>query len=141
MVPEILIVDDDQMMLDLLEIFLDRCGYNVTRATDGSQAAKVLDTQDFHLVITDLQMGRTSGFDVIEKVKKCNRKTKIIMMTGSCDAECEVEARRRGADSFFAKPFSMSALLACMCNFKELTGKYPSAGLLHQAQGVQQVSG
>lgn len=32
MVPEILIVDDDQMMLDLLEIFLERCGYNVTRA-------------------------------------------------------------------------------------------------------------
>lgn len=141
MVPEILIVDDDQMMLDLLEIFLERCGCNVTRAIDGGQADKVLDTQDFHLVITDLQMGRTSGFDVIEKVKKCNRKTKIIMMTGCCDADCELEARRRGADSFFAKPFSMSALLECISNFKEITTKYPFAGVFHQAQAVQQVSG
>ncbi len=111
MVRKALVVDDDPMILCLLEYTLDLKGYDITRATDADQAIKVLDTEDFDLVITDLQMGRTSGFDVIRKTKALNSRTIIIMITGCCDSLNEAEAFRHGADDYLAKPFSLGDLL------------------------------
>jgi DNA-binding response OmpR family regulator len=145
MILEILVVDDDQMMLDLLEMFLSGCGYHLTRATDADQAAKVLDAKDFDLVITDLQMGHTSGFDVIKKVKNINtkkliHKTIVIMITGSCDGQCQVEALRRGADFFLLKPFSMIDLLERI-QPREMKQIYLPVSTFRPARNVQQVSG
>jgi DNA-binding response OmpR family regulator len=145
MILEILIVDDDQMMLDLLEMFLSGCGYKPTRATDAEQAAKALDDRDFDLVITDLQMGCTSGFDVIQKVKNINtkkliHKTVVIMLTSCCDGQCEDEALRRGADFFLLKPFSMIDLLERI-QPQEMKQLYLPASTFRPERNVQQVSG
>ncbi len=70
-----------------------------------------MNTEKFDLVITDLQMGRTSGLDVIWKTKEINSNTIAIMITGSCDSSDEIEAFRHGADDYLLKPFSPSDLL------------------------------
>jgi DNA-binding response OmpR family regulator len=145
MILEILIVDDDQMMLDLLEMFLGGCGYNLTRATDAEQAVRSLDDRDFDLVITDLQMGCTSGFDVIQKVKNINtkkliHKTVVIMITSCCDGQCEDEALRRGADFFLLKPFSMIDLLERI-QPQEMKQLYLTASTFRPERNGQQVSG
>ncbi len=111
MVLKALVVDDDEMILDILQYILKSDGYNITRATDGDQAIKVLDAEDFDLVITDLEMGRTSGLDVIRKTKDINPNTIAIMITGSCDSSDEIEAFHHGADDYLLKPFSLSDLL------------------------------
>ena len=110
MVPKALVVDDDTMILDLLEKVLMREGYDITRATGGDQAVKVLDAENFDLVITDLQMGNTSGFDVIRKAKSVAGKTKVIMITGCSESSSKIDAYRYGADDFLLKPFSLSDL-------------------------------
>jgi CheY-like chemotaxis protein len=145
MILEILIVDDDQTMLDLLEMFLGGCGYNLTRATDAEQAVRSLDDRDFDLVITDLQMGCTSGFDVIQKVKNINtkkliHKTVVIMITSCCDGQCEDEALRRGADFFLLKPFSMIDLLERI-QPQEMKQLYLTASTFRPERNGQQVSG
>lgn len=106
MVPKALVVDDDTVILDLLENILGRKGYDITRAIDGEQAVQVLDGENFNLVITDLQMGETSGFDVIRKAKRSASKTIVIMMTGCSELSCKIDAFRYGADDFLLKPFS-----------------------------------
>lgn len=111
MIRKALLVDDDLIILDILEMILERNGYDISRATDGNQAIKVMDTEDFDLVITDLQMGQTSGFDVIRKAKKANHTTVVIMITGCYDKTNEANAFHYGADDFLAKPFSMGNLL------------------------------
>lgn len=111
MVHKALVVDDDEMILDIWEYILESDGYNITRATNGDQAIKILNTDNFDLVITDLRMGRTSGLDVIRKTKDINSNTIVIMITGSCDSSDEIEAFRHGADDYLLKPFSTSDLL------------------------------
>ncbi len=145
MILKILVVDDDVMMLDLLGLFLSECGHNLTRATDGDQAARILEIQDFDLVITDLQMGRTSGFDVLRKVQELNAKNHlekilVVMITGCYDDKYKLEALRRGADYYLLKPFSMHELLECI-QLPEMNRISLSASKLQQEQGVHQMSG
>jgi DNA-binding response OmpR family regulator len=106
-----LVVDNEAIMLDLLEKILEKNGYNVTRAADGDQAIKVLNTNYFDLVITDLQMGRTSGFEVIRTTKKKYPSTIAILMTGCSPDSYKTEAFFHGADDYLHKPFSFSDLL------------------------------
>lgn len=112
MVPKALVVDDDIMILDLLEKVLVREGYDITRATGGEQAIKVLDAENFDLVITDLQMGNTSGFEVVRKAKSGVSNTKVIMITGCCEPSSKADAFRYGVDDFLQKPFSLNDLFS-----------------------------
>ena len=106
-----LVVDDDEMILEILEYILESKDYDITKATDGDQAIGKLNAEDFDLVITDLRMGPTSGFDVIRNAKDINSNTTVIMITGSSDAADKIEAFHHGADDYLLKPFSPSDLL------------------------------
>ncbi len=137
---KILVVDDDAMMLDLLVITLSEGGHNITRAIDGRQAVRILDDQDFDLVITDLQMGRTSGFAVLRKVQEINaekdtNKIAVIMITGCYDDQCRIEALRRGADYYFLKPFPMHVLLECI-QLQEMNRMLPPSPTFRQEQSL-----
>jgi len=106
-----LVADDDEMILELLEYILESKGYHITKVTDGDQAIRKLNAEDFDLVITDLQMGPTSGFDVIRKAKDINSNTTVFMITGSCDSVDKIKAFHNGADDYLLKPFSPTDLL------------------------------
>lgn len=140
MVRKALVVDDDDMILYLLEYILALNDYDTTRATDANQAVNVLDEEDFDLVITDLQMGRTSGFDVIRKAKAINLRTIVIMITGCCDSLSEAEAFRHGVDDYLLKPFSMGDLLERL-HLQESRHFRPSAVTLQRDQNQGNVSG
>lgn len=140
MVRKALVVDDDIMILCLLEYILESKDYDVTRAADGDQAIKVLDTEAFDLVITDLQMGRTSGFDVIRKTKALSARTIVVMITGCCDSLNEAEAFRLGADDYLLKPFCLGDLLERL-QLQELTHFYSPVATLQRDQIAGKVSG
>jgi DNA-binding response OmpR family regulator len=139
MIRKALVVDDDPMVLCLLEYILESKDYNVTRATDGDQAIKVLETEDFDLVITDLQMGQTSGFDVIRKAKAFNYRTIVIMITGVCDPSKEAEAFHHGADDYLPKPFSLGNFLERL-QLQELTHFYSPVTTIQKEFSVGKVS-
>ena len=108
---KILLVDDDEIMLTLLEYFF--CGYNcvTTRALNGEMALQALRAADFDLVITDLQMGRTSGLDVSREAKAINPETTVFILTGCEDGTSAGEAFRLGVAAYLLKPISFRILV------------------------------
>lgn len=135
-----LVADDDEMSLEILEYILESKGYHITKATDGDQAVRKLNTENFDLVITDLRMGPTSGFDVIRKAKDINSNTTVIMITGSCDSADKIEAFHSGTDDYLLKPFSPTDLLISI-QFQKYKQIVTSAFTLEGEQRAANVSG
>jgi DNA-binding response OmpR family regulator len=111
MVRKALVVDDDQMMMYLLEYALGINSYAITWATAADQALRILEGEEFDLVVTDLCLGQPCGLDVIRKIKENNPKTITIMISGCSEPSREFQALLYGADDFLFKPFSLGEFL------------------------------
>jgi len=109
-----LVVDDDEIILKLLEAVVRNFGFDVTTAGNGAIAAKALSSQGFDLVITDLEMGNTNGFEVIQLVKSINSNTIVLVASGCLDERCRHQAIALGASDYLLKPFSVEDLKKCI---------------------------
>ncbi len=108
----ILIVDDEIIMLDLLNYILMANGHKVNRASDGDKALEMIEDKAFDLIITDLEMGQTSGLEVVARAKSLQRATAVFMLTGCCSTGPALAAYRLGADAYLHKPFDLHDLLS-----------------------------
>jgi DNA-binding response OmpR family regulator len=107
----ILLVDDDSHMLEVIDEILLEENYQVIRATSGEAAIELLNTKDFDLVITDLNMGKANGIAVLKRAKELNHETMVIIMTGNTDVAFAIEALRLDADDYLLKPFNIDYFL------------------------------
>ncbi len=101
----ILVVDDEPMMRELLTKILERDGYRVLAAEDGIAAMEILDTEDVAIVLSDLQMPRMGGFDLLKKIKADYPGVGMVMMTSYGDTYTVKDALLLGADEYITKPF------------------------------------
>ena len=101
----ILVVDDEMSMRELLQLMLDKEGYQVTLAASGEEALKVLENNTFDLVITDIRMQDIDGIDVLKKAKALSPESVVIMISAFATAETAVEAMKEGAYDYIPKPF------------------------------------
>ena len=76
----ILVVDDELSMRELLEIMLNREGYQVTCAEDGRKAIKLLEQNQYDLLLCDIKLGDISGLDVLRASKKSSQDVIVILM-------------------------------------------------------------
>ncbi len=102
---KILLVDDEEIMIALLHAYLSRYCCSISIANGGRQALRLLETNRFDLVITDLQMGEIGGLEVVQAAKKLSPRTKVFVMTGCREVEPAIAAFRAGADDYLLKPF------------------------------------
>lgn len=108
--PRILIVDDDLIVAESLAQFLTNEGYSCATAGDGNEALAMLesggtsDQPPFGVVITDLNMPRCDGMDLLRKIKKQGYPVVVIVITGFGKIETAVEAVRLGAADYLTKP-------------------------------------
>ena len=102
---KMLVVDDDEAIRSLLGRLLDQLGYPVAFACDGQEAWELFQQQNFDVVISDLEMPRMSGQDLMEKVKDKSPDTPFIIITGHSTLESTRQAVRLGADEYLYKPF------------------------------------
>jgi two-component system, NtrC family, response regulator PilR len=115
--PRILVVDDEPSLRDMLGILLRRDGFQVV-AQPGYRLALEAIRQSptpFAVVLTDLVMPDGSGLDVLSAAKERSFATQVVVMTAHSSVEAAVDAMKRGAYDFIAKPFAnseISALLA-----------------------------
>jgi DNA-binding response OmpR family regulator len=112
----ILCADDDEDILDLVALRLERAGYQVLKATDGEAALALVRERRPALVVLDVMMPRRSGFDVLATLRADPelRDTKVIMLSArvqDVDVERGLEA---GADAYLIKPFKFSDLVECV---------------------------
>jgi two-component system KDP operon response regulator KdpE len=107
----ILIVDDDPAIRDSLSKELRASGYSTTTAADGAEGMSAFQSQVPDLVLTDLAMPRSDGFELIAGIRASSRVPVIVLSVRGADPD-KVRALDLGADDFVTKPFSMAELLA-----------------------------
>ena len=109
--PRLLVVDDEESICFSMSEYFSLHGFKVDTARELEEAEKLLETQDYKVIIQDLRLGITrnsDGLDIIKMVRDLNRQAKIIVLTAYGSSEVEDEARRCGADAFLRKPKPLS---------------------------------
>jgi len=108
----ILIVDDDINLCTVLSEELNTIGYETSYLTNGEEVAKALETRKVDLLLLDLKMPGTDGFDVLQKINKQNDSyPKVIVLTAYADVKSAIESARLGATDFISKPYDFDELL------------------------------
>ncbi len=102
---KILVVDDENSLREMLSILLQREGYRVSQAADGSIAAEMVRTDEYDLIISDIQMPKMSGIELLRQLRKENKDVTVIMITAFSSTEEAVEAMKLGAYDYITKPF------------------------------------
>ncbi len=110
----ILLIEDDETMNEMLSEVLESRGYHVTRTYNGNEALKLLNTESFDLILTDMLMPDKEGVETIMEIKNLSASTPVIAMSGGGklgpDTYLEM-ARKLGADYALQKPFEKNVLL------------------------------
>jgi two-component system, NtrC family, response regulator AtoC len=104
----VLVVEDDPDVRRTLERCLAREGCLVESAVDGTDAAEKIDRVRPELIITDLEMPRSGGRDVVALAVE--RRTPVVVLTGHATVQVAVELMRAGAANFLTKPFTPTTL-------------------------------
>ncbi|MCM8541566.1 MAG: response regulator [Lentisphaeraceae bacterium] len=108
----LLLVDDEQSILDMLEVyFKEQTDWQVTLANSAEEAMKILLQRRFPIIVTDLKMPQMSGMDLCNRVRESNPLSYIIAMTGYQDFFELKNCREVGFDDYFKKPFNFNELL------------------------------
>jgi two-component system OmpR family response regulator len=107
----ILIVEDDKPLLDVLKYHLDKEGYNVVTALDGSQALDVARSSQPDVVLLDIMLPKIDGFEVCRILRK-EMTVPILMLTAKDSEIDKIVGLEIGADDYLTKPFSMRELMA-----------------------------
>ena len=105
MAEKILLVDDEERIRKLLNLYLTREGYEITEAGDGKEALELALNEDFHCILLDLMMPEMDGIEVAKELRK-EKSTPIIMLTAKGEEGDRVEGLEVGADDYIVKPFS-----------------------------------
>ncbi len=109
----ILIVDDSVVVRRQATSLLYARNYQITMAANGAEAIKAIDTQEFDLVLLDLELPDMNGEDVLKYLKKnsSSMDVPVLIMTGRYDANTIGKLIKQGANEFFTKPFIPEELL------------------------------
>lgn len=102
----VLVVDDEHLMRRMVRSILVKEGYSVTQAVDGDDALAKLEKSRFDIVITDINMPGSDGFQLLSAIRQANPEIGVIVMTGFGDSTTPDRARQLGADEYITKPFN-----------------------------------
>ena len=103
---KIFVADDERTLRETCRSFLETQGYTVEVASRGKDAAKILRSSDFDIILLDLYMTEVSGLELLKICLRKSPDTIAIIATGNPSIESSVEALREGAWDYLAKPFS-----------------------------------
>ncbi len=111
--PNILVIEDDDIMLKAIRNILGKDGYVVITAKDGKEAFEKLENADYEVVVTDLMMPYANGLEVVSRLRsdETKRNVGIIVISSVGNEETITEAFRLGADDYLKKPIMAGELL------------------------------
>jgi two-component system response regulator PilR (NtrC family) len=150
---KILVVDDELSMREFLSILLEREGYSSRMAENAESALKLLESEDFELVISDVNMPGLDGIKLLERIKKLSPETAVLLITAFSTAEQAVEAMKLGAYDYIAKPFKVEEIKVLVRNAlekrtlqkenirlkQEIQERYSFSGLIGKSKKMRDV--
>jgi two-component system OmpR family response regulator len=107
----ILVVDDEAGVRDMLADALRMQQYAVATAADGHAALREIYEGDFDLIISDVNMPKVNGFELLERMRAAGNETPVILLTARGDRADVAVGFRAGADDYVTKPFGLEELL------------------------------
>jgi two-component system, OmpR family, alkaline phosphatase synthesis response regulator PhoP len=108
---QILVVDDEPRIAEICRDYLERAGFKVTLAANGTDALALARTKRPDLVVLDLGLPKLDGLDVTRALRK-HSNVPIIMLTARVEESDKVTGLELGADDYLTKPFSPKELVA-----------------------------
>ena len=123
---KILVVEDDADQLELVRLTLEKAGFAIGTAANGSDALVKTHSISPDLIILDLMLPGLNGFDICETLRKdpLTAAVPIVMLTGLCSEFGRLAGLESGANEFLTKPFKVEELVSKVD--KLLRGRMPS---------------
>lgn len=117
----ILVADDDLGIRLSVSDYLEKSGYLVAGAVDGMEALSLSETYSPHLLITDINMPRLDGYELVKRVRQrpAFRLLPVIFLTERASTEERIKGYQLGCDFYLPKPFEMQELSAMIRNLSE----------------------
>lgn len=106
-----MIIDDDDKLVEAIELYLGRAGYDIVTATDGLQGMQQMYSQRPDLIILDVMMPTMDGWETCRRIREISD-VPVIMLTARGQETDRVMGLKLGADDYVAKPFSLKELEA-----------------------------
>jgi len=108
----IILSEDNDILRKSLSFFLESKGFTVDQFSDGKEALNAIETNDYDLILTDINMPGISGMEITQYVRESlGSDIPIIILTSSGVEQTELDSFDLGANEFIAKPISPAVLL------------------------------
>ena len=137
---KILIVEDEEAIADLERDYLELSGFTVEVANDGDTGLQKALNEDYDLLILDLMLPGTDGFDICRQVRDV-KNTPIVMVSAKKDDIDKIRGLGLGADDYMTKPFSPSELVARvkahLARYDRLTGSAAEKNKVIEIRGLK----
>ena len=128
MARKILAVDDEKHIVRLVQVNLERQGYEVVTANDGKEALQKVEEENPDLVVLDVMMPYMDGFEVLQNLRRnpATREIPVIMLTAKAQDADVFKGWQSGVDCYLTKPFNPMELISFVKRiFSSLDGTGP----------------
>ena len=112
--PKILVCDDEKNILRLIQVNLERAGYQVVTASDGKEALHMVASERPDLIVLDIMMSYMDGFEVLQNLRRnaSTRDIPVIMLTAKSQDADVFRGWQSGVDCYLTKPFTPIELVS-----------------------------
>ena len=107
-----LIVEDEKQIRDMVAKSLYGVGYEVDTCYDGEEALECILTEDYDLIVLDLNLPGMDGMEILRELRRENEETKVIILSARGQIADKVEGLDAGANDYMEKPFHIKELEA-----------------------------
>ncbi len=106
----VLVVDDEEAHAEAVAESLERVGYDCTVANSGREGLRLIEEQDFDIILTDLIMDGVGGLEILAKAKQELPDAEVVILTGHATIKTTVQAMQAGASTYLTKPLDIGEL-------------------------------
>lgn len=140
--PTILVIDDEKAIRKTLNDILSYEGYAVEEAADGEQGLNLFKQKNYDAVLCDIKMPKLDGIEWLTRAREINPDVPIIMISGHGNIETAVDAVKKGAFDYIAKPPDLNRLLITLRNALDKTTLVAETRVLKKkVYGLQEMIG
>ena len=132
----IMVVDDEQTIADLVEVYLKNEGFTVYKFYNGQDALRCVETEQLGLAILDVMLPDIDGFTLCRKIRE-NNNFPVIMLTAKEEEVDKINGLALGADDYMTKPFRPLELVARVKAQLRRFTKYNTAESLHEGKLIE----
>lgn len=113
---KILVIDDERAIRNTLREILEYEKFSVDDASDGAEGVKLIEKNKYDLILSDIKMPKMDGMEVLERIMTITPDTPVVLISGHGNIDTAVEALKKGAYDYIAKPIDMNRLLVTVRN-------------------------